>query len=65
MKTYAGMDVQIHILLSSALAGGEWSASSPVRFTTGDRAHGTHWTECCWTPTAGLDDIKILDPTGT
>jgi hypothetical protein len=29
MKAYGGMDVQIHIFLTSALAGGEWSASRP------------------------------------
>jgi hypothetical protein len=28
--------MQIHILLTSALAGGEWSASRPVRFTPGE-----------------------------
>jgi len=29
--------------LTSALEGGEWSASSPGRFTPGERAAGTHW----------------------
>jgi hypothetical protein len=29
---YGGVDVQIHIFLTSALAGGEWSASRPGRF---------------------------------
>jgi hypothetical protein len=27
MKTYGGVDVQIHVFLTSALVGGEWSAS--------------------------------------
>jgi hypothetical protein len=27
MKVYGGVDVQIHIFLTSELAGGEWSAS--------------------------------------
>jgi hypothetical protein len=29
--------------LTSALDGGEWSASPPSRFTPGQRAPGTHW----------------------
>jgi hypothetical protein len=33
MMTYREVDVQIHILLTSALVGGEWPASRPCRFT--------------------------------
>jgi hypothetical protein len=33
MKTYGGVGVYIHIFLTSALAGGEWSASRSGRFT--------------------------------
>jgi hypothetical protein len=33
-----GVDVQIHIFLTSALVGCEWSPSRPDRFTP-----GTHW----------------------
>jgi hypothetical protein len=33
MKAYVGLDVQVHIFLTSALAGGEWSDSRPGRFT--------------------------------
>jgi hypothetical protein len=29
--------------MTSALDGGEWSASRPGRFTPGERARGTHW----------------------
>jgi hypothetical protein len=29
--------------LTSALDGGEWSASHPGRFTSRERAPGTHW----------------------
>jgi hypothetical protein len=29
MNAYGGVDVYIHIILTSALAGGEWSASHP------------------------------------
>jgi hypothetical protein len=35
MKEYGGVDVQIHIFLTSALDGGEWSAPRPGRFTPG------------------------------
>jgi hypothetical protein len=28
-KVYGGMDVQIHLFLTSVLAGGEWSAALP------------------------------------
>jgi hypothetical protein len=38
MKTYGGVDVQIHIFLTSALVGGEWSASHrPIRSLNGCR----------------------------
>jgi hypothetical protein len=30
MKTYGGVDVQIHVFLAYTLFGGEWSASSPA-----------------------------------
>jgi hypothetical protein len=43
MKAYRGVDVYIHIFLTSALAGVEWSASLPGRFTPGGRAPGIHW----------------------
>jgi hypothetical protein len=58
MKAYGGVDVQIRIFLTSALSGGEWSASSPGRFTTGERAAGTHWIEGCVRPKAGLEDLE-------
>jgi hypothetical protein len=41
MKAYGEVDVQIHIFLAWALAGGEWSASRPGRFTPGEQALGT------------------------
>jgi hypothetical protein len=37
------MGVQTHVFLNSALVGGEWSASSPGRFTPGERAPSIHW----------------------
>jgi hypothetical protein len=58
MKTYWGVDVYIHIFLTSALTGGEWSASRPGRFTAGDKAPGTHsiggWVDL----RTGLEDVE-------
>jgi hypothetical protein len=68
MKAYGGLDVQIHISLTSALVGGEWLAPRPGRFTPGEGAPGTHWTGGWVGRRTSLDDlekIKILDPTGT
>jgi hypothetical protein len=42
MKTYWG-NGGIAPFLTSALHGGEWSASLPGRFTPRERAPGTHW----------------------
>jgi hypothetical protein len=33
MKVCWGVDVQIHVILSSTLVGGEWSATRPGHFT--------------------------------
>jgi hypothetical protein len=41
--------------LTSALDGGEWSASLPGRFTRRERAPGTHWTGGWVGPRAVLD----------
>jgi hypothetical protein len=43
MKTYGGVDVSIHVLLTSTLVGAEWSASIPERFTLDQRGPGIHW----------------------
>jgi hypothetical protein len=43
MKAYGGMDVWIHIFLTSELAESEWLASCPGNFTPEERAAGTHW----------------------
>jgi hypothetical protein len=56
MKAYGKVDVYIHIFLTSALAGGEWSASSRGRFNIGERVSGTDWTRGWVGPRAGQDD---------
>jgi hypothetical protein len=43
------------IFLTSALVGGEWSASRNGRFTAGERAPGTHWIGSWLEPRAGMD----------
>jgi hypothetical protein len=57
MKTYGGVGVSIHIFLTSALAGGEWSASNPGRFTPGERTLSIPWIGGLVDPRAGLDDL--------
>jgi hypothetical protein len=58
MKVYGGVDVWVHIFLASALTGGEWSDSSPGRFTPGERALSTHWIRDWVDRRAGLDDVE-------
>jgi hypothetical protein len=42
----------VALFLTSAPIGGEWSASRPYRFTSGERAPATHWIG------AGLDNVE-------
>jgi hypothetical protein len=46
-----------YIFLTSALAGSEWPASWPGRFTPGEKASGTHCIGGLVDPRAGLDDL--------
>jgi hypothetical protein len=55
---YGGVDVQIHIFLTLARVGGEWSASHPCHFTPRERAPGTQWTGGWVGPRASLDDME-------
>jgi hypothetical protein len=48
----------MHISLTSALVGGEWSASRPGHFTPGERAPGTHCIGGWLDPRAGLVDME-------
>jgi hypothetical protein len=43
--------------LTSALDGGEWSASRPGRFTPSDRALHIHWIGSWVGPGAGIDRV--------
>jgi hypothetical protein len=58
MKTYGEVAVQIHVFLTSALVGGEWSASLPARFTPGEKPSSIHWIGGWVDPRAPLDMEK-------
>jgi hypothetical protein len=58
MKTYGGANVYVHIFLTSAMVGGEWSASRPGRFTPGERAPGIYWIGDWMGPRFGLDNVE-------
>jgi hypothetical protein len=58
MKTYGGVEVQLHTFLTSALVGGEWFVSRAGCFTPGERAPGTHWERGRVNPRAGLDAVR-------
>jgi hypothetical protein len=58
MMTYGRLDIKVHVFLTSALVGGEWSASRSCRFTPGERATCTHWIDGWMDPRAGLDDME-------
>jgi hypothetical protein len=52
------VNLQIHIFLTLALVGGEWSVSRPGRFTPEERDPSTHWIGGWVDPRAGLDDVE-------
>jgi hypothetical protein len=58
MRAYGGLNVRIHIFLTSALAGGERSASRPYRFTPEESEPSTHWIGGWVHPRFGLDDVE-------
>jgi hypothetical protein len=58
MKAYGGVDVEIHIFLTSALAGGEWLASRLGRFPPGERAPGNPWIAGWVDPRTCLGDVE-------
>jgi hypothetical protein len=58
MKEYGVLDVQIHIFLTLALVGGEWSASRLCHFTPREKAPGTNQIRGWVGPIAGLDNVE-------
>jgi len=51
------MEVELHPFLTSALDGGEWSASCPDRSYPRERAPGTHWIGGWVDPRLDLDAV--------
>jgi hypothetical protein len=58
LKAYDGVDVMIHIFVTSTLIGVEWSASRPCRFILGERTPGTHFIGGWVDPRVGVDDVE-------
>jgi hypothetical protein len=58
MKAYRGVDVQIQVFFTLALAGGELSTSRPGHFTT-----CTHWIGGWVDPRASLDPTRFQTST--
>jgi hypothetical protein len=50
MKAYGRVDVYIHVFFTSALLGGQWSASCPGRLNPGERAPVPIGWEIEWDP---------------
>jgi hypothetical protein len=57
MKADGGVDVQIHVFLTSGMLGGEWSASRPCHFTLGEEAPFIHWIGGWLSPRNSLGDM--------
>jgi hypothetical protein len=53
-----GVDIWIHVFLTSALVGVEWSASLTGRFTLGERGPGTQWIGGWVGLRASLDGVE-------
>jgi hypothetical protein len=56
------VEVQIHVFLTSALDGGEWLASYPGHFTSGDTASRIHSIGTERAPEAVLPLLKREKP---
>jgi hypothetical protein len=59
MKTYWRSAVWLHAFLTSALDGGEWSASRQGHFTPREKAPGTPWTGGWVGLRAGMDVVTL------
>jgi hypothetical protein len=54
MKAYGGEDVQIHVILTSALVG----ASRSGRLSTGETDQVPNWMKGCVDPRTGPEDME-------
>jgi hypothetical protein len=58
MQAYGGVNVWIHIFVTSALVGGEWSASRTYRFSLREEPPHSHCTGGWVDLRAGLDEVE-------
>jgi hypothetical protein len=58
VKLYRGVEVHIHLILTSALDGGEWLNTRLSFFTPVEGALGTHRTVGSASHRTGLDVLK-------
>jgi hypothetical protein len=58
MNTYGGVDIYIHVFLTSPLLGSEWSASRPGRFAPRGEVSSIHWIEGWVGPRTDLDGVE-------
>lgn len=58
-----GVEIQLHFFLTLALKEGEWLASSHGRFTSAERATGTHWIEG-WVVTQSRSRLLVEETNG-
>jgi hypothetical protein len=58
IKTYVKVEVQLHVFLTSAVDGGDSSASHSGRSIPGERTLGTHCIRGCVGPRTGLDSME-------
>jgi hypothetical protein len=57
MKVYGGVEVQLHVFLTTYSGGGKFSASRPRPLIVRERGHRTRWVGC-WVGT-GVKNRKI------
>jgi hypothetical protein len=57
---YGGVDIYVHVFLTSALVGGEWSASRPAVLPARKEPTGTQRIVGWVDSRTGLDDIEKL-----
>jgi hypothetical protein len=57
MKAYGLLDVQIHVVLTSALYGGEWSTPRSGRFTLREGARRINWIGGCVDSRDGAEEV--------
>jgi hypothetical protein len=62
MKAYEGSEGIAPLIVTSALDGGEWSASHPGRFAPRETVPGNHWIGGWAGPRAVLDAVKRKIP---